>query len=256
MKHVFSLLLLTAALNIACSSQQKEDSATELDIDSLALVLEGDSTVYGLVCDGHTDTILVFLPLNDIQSDPDTFNILNASRKRNVFGRLKIGDHVAVVRNQADSTVADFVIDTDDLQNTWCYEVLHTLHKRADMDGKTESQMIANLPDSLRELLLISREYGISIKGDHTMFAFGDPKKTVETEEDHVVDYPPLRHYGRWGLLNGKLLMTVIEPDTLGQLQQVAIDTAEFVMMDRDTLVLRFNDGLRNYYRKKETSQD
>ena len=56
--------------------------------------------------------------------------------------------------------------------------------------------------------------------------------------------------------LNGKLLMTVIEPDTLGQLQQVAIDTAEFVMMDRDTLVLRFNDGLRNYYRKKETSQD
>ena len=256
MKHVFSLLLLTAALNIACSSQQKEASATGLDVDSLALVLEGDSTVYGLVCDGHTDTILVFLPLNNIQSDPDTFNILNASRNHNVFGRLKIGDHVAVVRNQADSTVADFVIDTDDLQNTWCYEVLPTLHKRADMDGNSESQMIASLPDSLREQLLVAREYGIDIKGDQTMFSFGESAKMVETEDNQVADYPPLRHYGRWALLNGKLLMGVIEPDSTGKLQQVAIDTAQFVMMDRDTLVLRFNDGLHNYYRQKEKPQN
>lgn len=255
MKQQLALLFLLALLNIACSRQQKE-APTTVETDSLTVVLEGDSTIYGLVCDGHTDTILVFLPINNISSNPDTFNILNASRTHRVFGRLKVGDNVAVVRNQQDSTVADFVIDTDDLQNTWCYLVLPTLHRRVYMDGVTEKQMIANLPDSLRELLKVAKEYGMRIKNDHTMFSFGEYRRNNNSDEESIADYPSIKHYARWNLFNGKLLLTVIEPDSLGKLRLGATDTAEFVMMDPDTLVLRFDDGVHSYYRQRNEVSD
>lgn len=258
MKQTTLLLLVLAAwLNSACGSKQEQNADNDkLTTDMISLTLEGDSTFYGLVCDGYNDTILVFLPINNVGADPDTFNILNASRQRQVFGRLKIGDKVAVVRNANDSTVAKVVIDLEDLNNTWYYQVMPTLHQRADMEGRTEKQMIASLPDSIQELLKVSHEYTLQMKGDHTARSYGDLQHQRSEEEASIIDYPKAKRYGQWNLFNGKLLLTEMQMDSLGIRHPVSTDTAEFLLLNRDTLVLRFNDGPRSYYSRKKLEEN
>lgn len=249
MKKTLLFCLLLMVLFIAsCGSQNEKTEAADADI--LPLVLDGDSTFYGLVCEGTTDTILVFLSVNNIQDDPDTFNILSASRKHHVLGQLKIGDNIAVVRNANDSTVADFVIDMENLQATWCYQVLPTLHVRADMKGNTERQMLNNLPDSVRELLTIAREYSMQLKADHSVTSRG--KFNSFEEENQLVDYPNIKRYGLWHLLNGRLLLSEMELDSLGNAYVSSTDTADFLLMTPDTLVLRFKDETRHYYPKAQ----
>lgn len=250
MKRFSFPLILTALLMMACGGQQETAPIDNNGVDSLSAPLEGDSTIYGLACDGCTDTILVFLPIDDISANPDTFNILNATRRRHIFGHLSTGDKVAVVRNAKDSTVADYVIDMENLRETWCYQVMPTLHVRADMEGHTEKQIVKNLPDSIQQLLSIPREYSIHIKGDHTVRSIGTFK--WNEDEDNVIDYPRIKRYGQWHLFNGRLLLTEMAMDSLGQNHPVSTDTAEFILMNRDTLILQFNDGLRHYYPKKE----
>jgi hypothetical protein len=249
MKHTVFLLLLVLGLMASCSSKQSESVTGISESDSLIGTLEGDSTVYGLVCDGFTDTILVFLPIDNIRVDPDTFNILNAMRRHRVFGQLKVGDNIAVVRNSQDTTIADYVIDMDDLQNTWCYQELPTLHERADMVGKTEKQKINNLPDSIRELLSVAREYVLQLKADQTVMAKGN--FAFQEDENRLVDYPRIKHYGHWNLFNGKLLLSELAFDSLGNAFVASIDTTELLLLKRDTLILRFKDTQRHYYPKK-----
>ena len=43
--------------------------------------------------------------------------------------------------------------------------------------------------------------------------------------------------------------------DSLNETVVASIDTVQLELMDRDTLILRFNDGLRHYYREKEKQQ-
>ncbi len=249
MKRFFFPLILMM-LVAACGNQQQANTAQNSNIDSLAIALEGDSTIYGLACDGSTDTILVFLPITNIAADPDTLNILNATRQRCVFGRVKVGDQIAVVRNGNDSTVADFVVDIENLRGTWCYQVMPSLHVRADMVGRTERQMVNALPDSVRELLSTPREYTMQFKGDHTVMSLESFKKLTE-EEEQFIDYPKTKRYGQWNLFNGKLLLTEVAMDSSGVNHALSIDTVTFVLMDRDTLVLRFKDQIRNYYPKR-----
>lgn len=254
MKRLTIAITLTALLTIACGGQQESKENNDVKADSLDMVLKGDSTFYGLACDGCTDTILVFLPLNNTSGDPDTFNILNATRRHRVLGRLRIGDNVAVVRNQKDSTVADYVIDMENLRSTWCYQVMPTLRERADMQGKTTKQKVANLPDSIQELLSIPREYCLQIKGDQTVFSKGSYRMPTDNE-DNVVEYPIVKHYTQWFLYNGKLLLYETMLDSLNETVVASIDTVQLELMDRDTLILRFNDGLHHYYREKEKQE-
>lgn len=251
MKKTVFPLMLSLLLTMACGNQQEKTTAGKSEVDTLSAALDGDSTVYGLACDGCNDTILVFLPINNIAADPDTFNVLNASRLHHVYGKLKTGDNIAVMRNSKDSTVADYVIDMENLRGTWCYLVKPTLHVRADMTGLSERQMLDNLPDSIRDLLAIPREYTLQIKGDHTATSFGAPRMQGQ-EEEQMIDYPKMKRYGQWNLFNGRLLLTEVAMDSVGNTFAVSTDTADFVLMDRDTLVLRFNDGVKNYYPKKD----
>ena len=90
---------------MACGG--KQETATTADgIDSTLTAVVGDSTIYGLACDGCTDTILVFMELSRIDADPDTFNVLEATRSHRVYGHLNVGDNVAVVRSAEDTAVA------------------------------------------------------------------------------------------------------------------------------------------------------
>ena len=253
MKQNLLIFLSVILFATACSQQTGKTVATEEDNDSLATILEGDSTIYGIVCDGCTDTILVFLSSNNIAADPDTLNILDATRNHRIFGRLTIGDKIAVVRNDSDSTIAKTVIDMENLFNTWCYQALPKLHVRADMEGRTEQQKINNLPDSIRNLLSIPREYTLQIKADHSAMAYGNMRKT--TDEDDIIEYPTIKRYGQWHLFNGKLLLTEMAIDSTGAMNAISIDTVQFVLLDRDTLVLQFADELRSYYKKVKSEE-
>lgn len=251
MKKFIIPLILTSLLTMACGGQQEKTDNEAQENDTVALVLEGDSTIYGLVCEGSTDTLLIFLSNDKVGEDPDTLNILNATRKRTIFGHLKTGDDVAVVRNGKDSTVADIVISMKNLRSTWCLQVLPTLHLHADMDGKTEKQMIDNLPDSIRQQLTVPREYVLGLGNDHSAYLRSAVTENRQQEEESVVAYPKMKHYGMWYLYNGKLLLTQVQLDTLGNVVPIGIDTAQFVMMNRDTLILKFNDGTKHFYPAK-----
>ena len=244
MKKAFLPLLLVMLFTMSCGNKQQNDNIN-FESDPLKITLDEDSTLYGLACDGCTDTILVFLPINHIEANPDTFNILNASRHRRVLGQLHIGDIVAVVRNVKDTTVADIVIDMDNLQNTWRYDVLPSLHIRAEMAGQTEAQIIKSLPDSVRELLTIAKTYTLQLNSDHSVISKGNG---THTDENNVlVDYPAAKHYRQWHLLNGHLLLTETAMDSIGDSHIKSIDTTQILLLGADTLILQFKDGKRSY---------
>ena len=249
MKRYSSLIMLLAMLlSMACNNSKNNGQPQKAEAhDSLTHTLEGDSTIYGLACDGCTDTILMFLELSRIDADPDTFNVLKASRRHRIFGRLRVGDRIAIVRNPIDSTVADFVIDMEELLGSWCYQAMPTLRQRADMTGMSQKQMLSHMSDSLKKIVMTPRELGVQLQGDNTARPIG---AHAPMQEDSPVDYPIAKRYRQWRLYNGKLLLTAMALDSLGNSYPTDTDTADFVLLQRDSLVLRFKDMTRGYYRK------
>lgn len=262
-----SLFFLTAvmltALIIGCggNATQKDESVN----DSVQQGTPGDSTIYGLACDGSTDTILVLL--RDVTEDPDTFYILEASRNQQVFGHPAIGDQIAVVLAPTDTTdntdaspftfqstlkKARMVIDLDKLMGSWCYMVTPTLRKRADVDKQMEQDFLKKVPDSVLQRLLMPREYGFQLKNDNQALPIGMVRQGNTTDDRGPVEYPELKRYREWCIFNGQLILNETRRDSLGEQQLVSSDTANFVLLRRDSLVLRFSDGERGYYRKSE----
>ena len=241
---------ITMMVATACGGD-KQAKTDEDAIVSSHQVPAGDSTIYGLACDGCTDTILVFL--RDIDSDPDTFNILAATKNHRIYGRPDIGDKVAVVRNQADSTVADIVINMETLRGAWAYEVTPTPRPRADMPGRSEAELLRQIPDSIRDSLMTPREYGFLIRGEGSVSFVG---RYYRSDDDNSpVEFPHPKHYRQWHLYNGKLVLIETKRDSLGQEHATNSDTASFIMLTPDTLVLQFKDSRQGYYRKKDTDQ-
>ena len=248
-----TFLSIVAALIIwGCSSKQEpiltqqEEAISETD----------DQTVYGLACDGCNDTLVVFLRMPYDGSDPDTLHILNAVKKRRIMGKIHIGDKLAIMRSERDSTVADLVIVTEQLLGQWRHWVYPTLHQRADMEGNTERQRMAQLPDSIKALLEIPKEYGIDIKHDNLMYVLGSFAKNVTSDEESRVEYPIAQFYNEWKIFNGRLVMLRCEADSLGEMQTLASDTADVMLLEEDSLMLQFKDEIRSYYRKVKVPKE
>ena len=239
---IATLTALLALLLAGCGNNKVKHDTTN---DATAISAEGDSTIYGLACDGSNDTIVVFLRSPYTGTDPDTLNILEATRHHRVFGRPMIGDKLAIVRNPTDTTVADMLIVTEDLQAHWCYRVLPTLRERADMEDMRPSE----LPDSVRELLAIEHEYGFQLKAEDVAFPIGMGYRAKTTDEEGLVVYPELRRYFEWHLYNGQLVLQNVQTDSIGQRHIAISDTADILMLTADTLVLRFADHEQGYYR-------
>ena len=250
-KSLLFALLLSIGCFVACGTS-KEKVAEEAEEEVVFNRMEGDSTIYGMACDGCNDTVVVFLEMPYTGTDPDTLNILQASRLRKVFGKPRIGDKLAIVRNATDTTKADMVIVTDNLQGNWCYKVLPTLRVRADMEGHTIKQKIDKLPDSIANLLKVEREYGISIKADNVAFPIGMNRQRATTDEESPVEYPKLKFYNEWFIYNGKIILRGVRTDSIGEQVVMHSDTADLEMLTPDTLVFRFAEGLRGYYKKIE----
>lgn len=246
-KNVLTLVVISM---IAFACGHKADS-TEQTMTTASTCIEGDSTIYGLACDGCNDTVVVFLRSPYNGSDPDTLNILDATRHHRVFGRPLIGDQLAIIRNAADTTIADLLIVTEDLQAQWCYRVLPTLRERADMEGVRT----AELPDSVKALLSVEREYGFQLKNEGVAFPIGMGYRAATTDEEEEVVYPELTRYFEWHIYNGQLVLESSMTDSLKQRHITVSDTAEITMLSPDTLVLRFSDHEQGYYKRRVVTE-
>ena len=234
MKKVLFTVLSAVILTSACGNRQHKEAPSE--VISTQQNEPGDSTRYGLACDGCTDSLLIFLPYEG--GDPDTFDIVSAQEQQRIYGRPHIGDDMAVVLS-ADSVV--MAINLSTLRNTWCYEAEPKLRRLA-------AQHMKPLPDSIMRTIMTPREYGFQLKRDHSVRTIGIYRR----DNMSPVEYPQVTFYKDWRIWNGRL---ILHADTVRGLGKEDImpqtDTADICLLMRDSLVLRFRDHDQSYYRKK-----
>lgn len=244
MKKTPFLCLLAVLMMAACGSKQSD--TVHSDAISNHKNAPGDSAIYGLACDGCTDSIIVFLPFSG--GDPDTFDFIQAHQEHRLYGRPHIGDELAVIVNHQNRHEALMVIDLEALKATWCYMATPRLRKR-DMQTREATEPI---PDSVLKTLLEPREFSIRLKTDNTVTTHGGWHRPTTSDDAGPVEYPQLRRYTEWRVWNGRL---ILKADTIsgfskdGELPQT--DTADIQLLMQDSLVLRFADHEQSYYRKQ-----
>jgi hypothetical protein len=255
MKKTVFLLLIATALSCACGNKHsKPVSDIQSDAISLQKNVPGDSALYGLACDGCTDSVLVFLPYSG--GDPDTFDIINAFQERRIYGRPHIGDELAVILNPEDHDEAYTVINMEELKGTWCYMVSPTLRNVDNMPRRMQRRMMERMPDSLKQLMLTPREYSLRLKRDNTVQARGGIYRQTTTDDMSPVEYPAIKRYTEWHIFNGRL---VLKADTIAGFSQEgevpSVDTVDIQLLFNDSLILRFPDHTQSYYRKPDVEE-
>lgn len=249
-RRMLPVALAIALFVTACSGDKK--GKNDGNIETVKDVrLPGDSTFYGLACDGCTDSVLVVLPSDD--SDPVTFSIIEAMRYRKVFGKPKIGDMMAVVVNKDNKRKADLVIDLEELKGTWVYQVMPTVRKHAPMGGPHAMPKADPEVDSMMQSLMVPREQGFKIKKQFTMEPVGLHFEKTDLSGESPVEYPQVKFYKEWNILNGRLVLTEGTVEFGNKKRRKARpqrDTVDIVLMMKDSLQLRFKDGIKAHYRK------
>lgn len=236
---------INAVLMTACGSKQPTKDKVPNDAISMYKSMPGDSALYGLACDGCTDSILVFLPYSG--GDPDTFDIINCRQQHRLYGRPHIGDALAVMVNPENRREASCIINIGTLVGQWCYMAEPTLHT---IDGKTPP-----VPDSILKKIMIPVEYSLKLKADYTATMRGGNRNNMNKNGNaqSLADYPEIHRYTDWYPFNGLL---ILHADTIGGFskedEKPVTDTAEIVLLRRDSLVLRIGGKEQSYYRKKE----
>lgn len=243
-------IVFMAALTFgACSSKDKNIDAENTSID-VQPTIKGDSTLYGLACDGCTDSVVVFL--RNSGGDPDTFNIIDARQDHRVYGHPRIGDRLALLVDAKDSTQAWIVIDLDDLQGKWCYQAMPKMRDFASMSPRLQRRMMANMPDSIKETFMVPKEFGFQIRRGNTARPIGFFQRSNTTDDMSPVEYPPFKRYTEWHIFNGNLILTEEQMPMPGQRAPKSVsDTAKIMMLGKDTLVLKIKDEVKGYYRQK-----
>jgi hypothetical protein len=233
----------------ACVEKPVKADGRQQRNDDVQTALSGDSTIYGLACDGCNDTVIVLL--RQFDNNPDTFNVLDAFTNRRIFGRPSAGDELAVVREPDDSTMAHLVINVSQLKGAWCYMVTPRLRRRAGMTTEVYEKLVREMPDSIRERLMQPREYGFNLKGESVVRPIGVFGRSAAADNGPA-EYPKMKHYREWHIFNGRLVLNVT-PDSLDKQRAADSDTADLVRLRRDTLLLRFANGTEQEYYRKET---
>lgn len=245
---VFYFVLMLLTITFSCGNKAVEDDKTS---DSILLKVKdnGDSTLYGLACDGCTDSVLIFLSFDG--GDPVTFDILNASRNKRVIGHPEAGDWVGVVLNKDDRKKADLVIDLDQLKGTWVYMAVPKPRERKvkEMNVYVDQRR----QDSILKAYMVPEEQGFALKRNSVAAPVGYVFARNNDEECPVV-YPEVKFYTDWGIFNGRLVLSGKRMNASSEMKSrgdtLVSDTAEFIFMMKDSLQLRFKDGVRCYYRK------
>lgn len=108
-----TILIIAAILALVSGCGSKEEQKPEKNV-GLSTSIKGDSTLYGLACDGCTDSVLVFL--SGKGGDPVTYDIIEARKRQRIIGHPSVGDWVCLIVNGKDKKKADLVIDLDQLK--------------------------------------------------------------------------------------------------------------------------------------------
>ncbi len=260
----YVVLLVAVAMTVTCC-RRKTDGAQVPDTVKDSLEFADDSTLYGLACEGCNDSAVWLLPPD--ASDPVPYDIVAAMRHHKVLGKIRTGDAIAIVVNPIDSTVADMVIDLDQLKGTWCYVEMPELGKAGNMPARDQKKMIEMLPDSIRETYYVPAEYGFTLKRNDAVTPLTLPK-SLSGDEDNPFVYKENTKYTAWHILNGRMVLTkqvnekiIMEDDSVGgegsgepplRIEAKKVnDTVDIVLLYEDTLALKFKDRTQGYYRKK-----
>ncbi|SFG29530.1 hypothetical protein [Prevotella sp. KH2C16] len=259
----FKLSAITALLAVfalaACSSKKAEPTPTTAN--NLPERMKGDRTVYGLACEGCSDSVIVLLPEDG--SDPIRYNCVQARRNHKVQGKMKIGDWIGIVPNADNSRIADFAVDLDDLKGIWCYVVMPKLKDADTMSRSAQAHAIAAMPDSVKKTYMIPREYGFYLKRQWVCQSLGYVGTQNSFEDESPVVYPPLSYFTGWRIWNGKLItisgVPVMGKDENGQsaitIKNERQDTCDIDYLMGDSLVLSSEGISRSYYRKNSLDE-
>lgn len=246
---IFCLFLSFLAALVSCNTKEMKDA----EKPAYTVRLQGDSAVYGLACDGCNDTVVVVLPEDN--SDPVTYNIMEAKRRKRVLGKVQIGDRLCIVLDKKNKTKADVVVDIDKLSGIWCYIVMPKMRDAGQMSAKAQARMMSNMSDSLKETYLIPREYGFYLKRDWIASSVGYVDDNNALAQESPVEYPPLGYFTAWHLWNGMLVITSGTPSSKnnGQINVKTLqnDTCSIDYLYGDSLVLSSDGISRSYYRKE-----
>ena len=246
---IFCLFFSSLSALVSCNTKEMKDA----EKPAYTVRLQGDSAVYGLACDGCNDTIVVVLPEDN--SDPVTYNIMEAKRRKRVLGKVQIGDCLCIVLNKKNKKKADVVVDIDKLAGIWCYIVMPKMRDAGQMSAKAQARMMNNMSDSLKETYLIPREYGFYLKRDWIASSVGYVDDNNALAQESPVEYPPLGYFTAWHLWNGMLVITSGTPSSKnnGQIDVKSLqnDTCSIDYLYGDSLVLSSDGISRSYYRKE-----
>lgn len=246
---IFCLFFSSLVTLVSCNTKEMKDA----EKPAYTVRLQGDNAVYGLACDGCNDTIVVVLPEDN--SDPVTYNIMEAKRRKRVLGKVQIGDRLCIVLNKKNKKKADVVVDIDKLAGIWCYIVMPKMRDARQMSAKAQARMMNNMSDSLKETYLIPREYGFYLKRDWIASSVGYVDDNNALAQESPVEYPPLGYFTAWHLWNGMLVITSGTPSSKnnGQIDVKSLqnDTCSIDYLYGDSLVLSSDGVSRSYYRKE-----
>lgn len=255
MKWKSFLIMGLAILSLAaCKKGPKPPLKTMANMPiSLSQPAKGDHAIYGLACMGCTDSVVVLLPNKG--GNPIRYNILEATRKHQVFGNIEIGDWICVIPNSDEKNHATMVIDLDKLKATWTYQVMPHLRDVTHLSKRQQARILANMPDSIVETYMVPREYGFTLKRMSEARSVGFVMQTSAVEDDSPVEYPQVPQYTEWHAYNGKLILVKGRYEMNGIIfnKTTTRDTLTFVYMKDDSLALMDNKGnIQGYHRKKD----
>lgn len=253
-------LLPMFLLFVACSKTEQLPETSDMNIETKSYVSKGDSMLYGLACDGCSDSVLVFLP--DTGGDPVNYSIVEARLNHQVFGRPRIGDRMAVLVDTANPKALMLAINMEQVNGTWYYEEMPQPRQRiaipssdAKGAGQEMNEKDRQRRDSIIQTYMVPREYAYTFKRDQTVNTQGGPPRTSSLDRNTPVEYPPMKRYSEWHLCNGKIIFTYSTFPVPGNTDSTLLvnDTAEFVMLRRDTMALRFNDHIQGFKLKPDS---
>ncbi len=252
-KYVELIIFTVGVIMITAGCRKENTPAEELTLEpENEFVVKNDSMVYGLTCDGTTDSVIVLWPFS---GNPITYSCIDAKQNGRVIGKPEIGDWVGIMKNPEDSTEAQMVIDLDMLKGTWTYPVMPVMKELQNMSRRMQRRMMANMPDSVKETFFVPREYGFTLKRGHAAQPVGRIMRSNSLQDDSPVQYPEVKNYKQWYMCNGKLLLISGFPPMMGDTKKKpkpdVVDTLEFRYMDNDSLILSQNGTTYHFHRKQ-----
>ena len=245
-KMFFPLIGFILVFFSACYNQVSNENHSAIDVE---VQMKGDSTRYGLVCDGGSDSVIVLLPNEG--GDPIKFDIVTAKRNGMVYGNPQIGDALAIVPNPIDPYEAEMVIDLEQMKGTWTFQVLPKLKPNPT---KTEEEILAEMSDSIKAALFVPREYGFTLKSYNQASPVGYIMKANSLEDESPVEYPKVTVYTSWHIFNGRLYIYKDTHDEHGHRipqDSVGFDSGSMRFLSTDSMAALFGKKVMQYHRKK-----